>query len=354
MSDVRQLLLDCGHPVEEAVLRAEKRLPGADPLRGVLLDWAGNMRITRGLSLNTVAQYLEAVSQFMFWLVVKGKGLDDVDLAMADEWARDLYVKLKQGARTRSLKLTALRQFFLWREERGHGVNKVRGLRGPRKPKSMPTKYTHAELKAMLSSCGRQTLGGKRDYALLLLFLCTGCRASEAAGLTLEQIELAKLVGRVRFDGKGQKQRSVSFEGPLIGALVDWLEAREVLPLADPQRVFASLQRSSRGKPLGRNGIASVMNDTKSRAELKCRVHPHKFRVTFATELYDQGHELEEIRVLLGHESIETTRQYLAVAERVRRARLKAKHVRILAGEQAAEPLWLAQKKQGEREGPNM
>ena len=46
------------------------------------------------------------------------------------------------------------------------------------------------------------------------------------------------------------------------------------------------------------------------------------FRVTFATALYDDGTDIERIRIVMGHESIETTRGYLAVSNRQRSVRL--------------------------------
>ncbi|OLV19240.1 DNA integration/recombination/inversion protein [Deinococcus marmoris] len=40
------------------------------------------------------------------------------------------------------------------------------------------------------------------------------------------------------------------------------------------------------------------------------KVSPHKLRHTFATALIESGRTLDEIRVLLGHESIQTTTIY--------------------------------------------
>ncbi|HSX64295.1 MAG TPA: site-specific integrase, partial [Pseudoxanthomonas sp.] len=67
----------------------------------------------------------------------------------------------------------------------------------------------------------------------------------------------------------------------------------------------------------------------------------HRFRVTFATQLYDDGADIETIRALMGHESIETTRRYLAVSERARRTRLSAdRQHRVLGTKPTGTPLW--------------
>ena len=69
----------------------------------------------------------------------------------------------------------------------------------------------------------------------------------------------------------------------------------------------------------------------------------HRFRVTFATLLYDDGAGIEEIRNLLGHESIETTRRYIDVSERARKTRLSASAQHVALGTRnTSGPRWLA------------
>ena len=43
------------------------------------------------------------------------------------------------------------------------------------------------------------------------------------------------------------------------------------------------------------------------------KVHPHKFRRTLATLAIDKGMPVEQVQVLLGHQSIDTTMQYAMV-----------------------------------------
>jgi integrase len=48
-------------------------------------------------------------------------------------------------------------------------------------------------------------------------------------------------------------------------------------------------------------------------------VSPHALRRTFATILLDQGHHIDAIADVLGHASIDTTRQHYAFASTARR-----------------------------------
>lgn len=44
-------------------------------------------------------------------------------------------------------------------------------------------------------------------------------------------------------------------------------------------------------------------------------VHPHRFRRTFATNLYRRGMDIREIQRLMGHSNINTTMEYIYVED---------------------------------------
>jgi integrase/recombinase XerD len=70
--------------------------------------------------------------------------------------------------------------------------------------------------------------------------------------------------------------------------------------------------------------------------------------VTFATQLYDDGHDIERIAQVLGHESIETTRTYLDVSDRHRRVRLSAMRQHELLGTKPlGMPAWVSRATKG-------
>ena len=44
-------------------------------------------------------------------------------------------------------------------------------------------------------------------------------------------------------------------------------------------------------------------------------VHPHALRHRYATRAYHATHDIDAVRVLLGHSSVATTQVYVAVAD---------------------------------------
>ena len=86
----------------------------------------------------------------------------------------------------------------------------------------LPSTIPWSSIKDMLNRVNRTTPMGRRDYAILMLFITYGLRASEVAGLRLENIDWRRKVICVH----QQKSRTI-LELPLTGevatALVDYL-----------------------------------------------------------------------------------------------------------------------------------
>jgi len=74
---------------------------------------------------------------------------------------------------------------------------------------------------------------------------------------------------------------------------------------------------NARGDPMTRAGVAQRLRRAvaiaavKDSSLLECRVSPHTIRHTTAMHLLQSGVDLSVIAMWLGHESIQTTHQYL-------------------------------------------
>lgn len=287
--------------------------------------WVSFLAIVRGYrGATTVAGYARSVAAFLVWVAANRLDYTALEMAEFDSWQKWLFLRLKHSPRWRSRQAASVRSFYDWRHTRGLGPNCAKNLRSPRIPSSLPRKYSMAQLQALLAATQnrRSAEARLRDKTIVLLLLCTGMRREEVRNLDLQDLDLGKTVGVVRIQGKGAKQREVSFEGPVVGLLREWLLARDELPFTvEPQAVFVSLKAPGAGHRMSLKSLENVIAVSAREAGLR-DWGVHRFRITFATALYDNGRELEEIRILMGHENIETTRRYVAVSERARRTRL--------------------------------
>lgn len=306
--------------------------------------WLVHLAVDMGSRPDTTGQtYGYRVARFLHWCAREGLDFAEVDTEIFDRWQRWLAVERRNGASYRAQQIAAVRNFYDWRRSRGLApVHLAADVRGPRIKPKPPRKYTDDQLRALFRSVEqspRERL--RRDKAILLLFLAAGLRREEMARLSLSSLELTRRRGVVHVEGKGAKERQVPFEGPVVEALTDWLEERAALAYdADPDALWLSTTGGTRGQRLSIDGLEGLLK-THARAAKLRDWGIHRFRVTFATQLYDDGADIETIRALMGHESIETTRRYLAVSERARRTRLSAdRQHRVLGTRPTGRPLW--------------
>jgi site-specific recombinase XerD len=154
---------------------------------------------------------------------------------------------------------------------------------------------------------------GKRDYALLLLFVTTGMRRQEVIGLRGSDVELRRddLVIRCRVKGGDYVARSV--EEPLVReALLDYLRACErTNALSSERPVWTRHDRAGKsGAPLTSHAFAKNLKRYAREAGIE-RIHIHQTRHTFARVVSEETGSLTETQEALGHKNLATTRAYV-------------------------------------------
>ena len=87
----------------------------------------------------------------------------------------------------------------------------------PRKDQTLPSHLPADDMDRLLAEPDTDTIGGRRDRAILELFYASGLRLSELVDLDLDDINLSSRVVRVR--GKGGKERLVPFNRSAADAI---------------------------------------------------------------------------------------------------------------------------------------
>lgn len=145
----------------------------------------------------------------------------------------------------------------------------------------------------------------QRDRASVSLMLYAGLRVAEVAAVDLGDITLNERSGTVRIrSGKGEKERIVPLNLPVRKALAAWIDAR---PTTTSQALFTG-KRSPR---LTTRQLERIVKQVGAESKVP-ELTPHWLRYTFAKRLESNGASIEQVRDLLGHASIETTRRYLS------------------------------------------
>jgi len=239
--------------------------------------------------------------------------IEDIDAPLIAAFLEDLEKSRGNSARSRNLRLTAIRSFFHFvaYQEPAHSAQIQRILAIPRKrySRTLVRFLTRPEIDALLAAPDQTKWGGRRDHAFLMLAIQTGLRLSEMTGLRREDLHL-DAVAYVRCTGKGRKERSTPLTKQTVKVLRAWL--REPTR-SSPDIVFPS----ARGNKLSADGVQYLLAKHVAVAREKCpslrqkRVSPHVLRHAAAMELLQAGVDRSVIALWLGHESVETTQIYL-------------------------------------------
>ena len=193
-----------------------------------------------------------------------------------------------------------LSSFFSWLEDEDYIIKSpVRRIHKIRTGKTVKETYSDESLEIMRDHCSNA-----RDLSMIDLLASTGIRVGELVRLNKTDIDFENRECIVF--GKGNKQRKVYFDARTKIHLQKYIQERK----DDNEALFVTLLN-----PYKRLKISGVeIRLRKIGKELKInKVHPHKFRRTLATMAIDKGMPIEQVQLLLGHQSIDTTLQYAMV-----------------------------------------
>lgn len=154
---------------------------------------------------------------------------------------------------------------------------------------------------------------GKRDFALLLLFITTGMRRQEVIGLRGSDIELKNddLIVRCRVKGGDYIGRAVN-EPLMREALLDYLASCDrVNAFGSNRPLWTRHDRAGRpGAPLSSHAFSKNLKRYAHAAGIK-KIHIHQTRHTFARIISEETGSIVETQDALGHKSLSTTRVYI-------------------------------------------
>lgn len=174
--------------------------------------------------------------------------------------------------------------------------------------KKLPVVLSKQEVWAMLQSA--QLL--KHKILIGLLYGC-GLRCMEVRSVRLQDLDFDRKQLKV-VQGKGRKDRYVPLSEHLIRGLIKYITAEK------PQNYLFNGQPNGRAggdfdSRYSQRGVQWAVKQVAKAAGIKKEVHTHTMRHSFATHLLEDGMDIITLKGLLGHENIETTLEYLQIAQ---------------------------------------
>lgn len=306
---------------------AAAEAPAEGTVEALIADYLSSLEVEKAASPHTLRSYGTDLRAFGRWCC-----RHRVDPLTAGH--RDLRAYLgeldqaRYARATVSRHLSSLRGFYGWMQMAGlRRDDPADALSGPKQKRHLPHVVKPAEMAALMAVHGpldaagnprEQTIADMRDQAILEFLYACGARISEAANLTLGQLDFA---GRqVRVMGKGRKERIIPLHDLCIEALVRYRD--EARPQLLNGRASDRFFIADRGGPMSADSMRIMFKDAVRRAGLDERTSPHDMRHSFATDLLDGEADLRSVQEMLGHASLSTTQIYTHLSPK----RLKEAH----------------------------
>jgi integrase len=179
----------------------------------------------------------------------------------------------------------------------------------PEKGTRLGNWLTREQAKELLAVPDRSTLKGKRDYAILALLVGCALRRQELAELPVEKIQMREgrwVIADLR--GEGGRVRTVAIPVWVKYAIDAWMIVGNV----EDGRLLRPVLKGGKvkGESLTDWSIWSVVERSAKQIGIE-RFGARDLRRTCAKLCRKNGGDLEQIKFLLGHSSIQTTERYL-------------------------------------------
>ena len=261
----------------------------SSPRKCLLLAYERYLSGERSLGQSTITKYSHIAGAFLGMLP------DPVGDALAGLSAGQVHgFVLSRGSGAKSI-AGGLRSFLRYLFLSGAAPRQLDGAVPPAaswKLAGLPARMDAEAVSAVLRSCDRATVTGRRDYAILLLLARLGLRAHEAAGLELDDIRWR--AGTIVVRRKGGRSEELPLPADAGQAIADYLTVRPAV--RDTRAVFISACAPRR--PVTRSTVTLLVKSHCKAAGTPGRAH--LLRHTLASDLLAARASLPEIGLVLG------------------------------------------------------
>jgi integrase len=201
--------------------------------------------------------------------------------------------------------LTALRRFFAYLEDNNLYENITKSIKSL-KTSSIPVRQTlsEEECKTIYKS-----LTDKREKLIFSLCVSTGLRANEVALAKIENIKIynGEVVLFVKCKKRDDESEYVKLSDEVLNDINNYIENRT------NGYIFISTSNNNNGGGLTNTSIRNIVKGIFRRfgydeKGFSC----HSLRRTSATLMYEAGQNLNEIKQVLHHNSVQTTIRYVS------------------------------------------
>jgi len=272
----------------------------------MLQKYLSYLRYEKNYSLHTEVSYFKDISQFEDFLKshCEGMPLHEAEGDMVRHWMASL---MEDGLSARSVnrKLSALKSFYRYLLRIGEITSTpMSKIAGPKANKPLPSFANDSDLDVVLDEEMPTDFEHLRNHTIVELLYMTGIRRAELIGLKVNDVDFS--MAQIKVTGKRNKQRLIPLSESTVQLLRGYLDERNKLDAVCSESFFVR----ENGAPLYPMMVHRIVNSYLENISSLERTSPHVLRHSFATNMLNNGAEINAVKELLGHSSLASTEVY--------------------------------------------
>lgn len=166
----------------------------------------------------------------------------------------------------------------------------------------------------MLARCDRETLKGKRDYAILRLLWSNALRRNEVVSLNVGDFDCAARSLQILGKGYGSQKTIITLDVATVDSIQDWLsydDIREPNKLYCDRPLFIALDNNHMGHRLTGTAIYQIVSTIAKSVGIRKPMSPHRMRHSAITAALDSTNgDVRKVQKLSRHRRLETLMVY--------------------------------------------
>ena len=242
---------------------------------------------------NTVKSYILAFETF----INDHKTKELIQINEND--VRNYILKLIQENKSDSYINIAINSIKFYYESVLGMPNRFYQIERPRKVKKMPKVLSKEDVLKIITNTNNL-----KHKCIVSLLYSSGIRRNELINLKITDIDSKRMLILIEA-AKGKKDRYTLLSNTLLKDLRDYYKQWK-----PESYIFEGVY----GKQYSAQSVGQIVKNAAIKAGIQITVTPHMLRHRFATHLLEDGVDLRQIQVLLGHSSTKTTEIYTHVA----------------------------------------
>ncbi len=264
------------------------------------------LSLNKNYSPNTILSYKSDIKQFLLFCILEGFIEKSDDIIFNSKHIRYWIVSLSEkniGSKSIKRKISSLKSYNKYLVKQGvKEYDTLAKLVIPKTGKKLP-EFISKDKMDNLSGFEFISDDDDRFYMEVLvveLFYCTGIRRAEL--IELKVTDFDKIKNNIKVLGKGNKERLIPIPGSLTKNIEKYLEIRKlespyIITTIKGEKAYPKLIHRIVSKHL------AVVTTQKKKS-------PHVIRHTYATNMLNNGADINSIKELLGHSNLSATQIY--------------------------------------------